>query len=233
MLDLQNIVVTFGKNTPAEKVILDNANLSLQQGEFAALIGNNGSGKSTMAKVIAGEIKIDSGDVLINNINCNEWGVSQRSSMISRVFQDPMRGTVPGLSVLENLVFASQRGQKRRLLPAIKKYHREFFAEKLSVLNIGLEDKIDILVKMLSGGQRQALSLLMATLSPAKILLLDEHTAALDPEAGKLVMRFTHQILKDHKLTALMITHDMRELDYCDTVFTISDGKIKSANKIS
>ena len=233
MLDLQNIVVTYGKNTPAEKVVLDSANLSLKQGEFAALIGNNGSGKSTMAKVIAGEIMIDSGNILIDDVNCNRLRVSQRSAMISRVFQDPMRGTVPGLSVLENLVFASQRGQKRKLLPAIKRHHREFFIEKLSILNIGLEDKIDLLVGMLSGGQRQALSLLMATLSPAKLLLLDEHTAALDPEAGKLVMRFTHQILKDHKLTALMITHDMRELDYCDTVYTITDGKVKLVNKAS
>lgn len=231
MLQLKNITVIYNKGTLIEKIVLNQANLEIQKGELVALIGNNGAGKSTIAKVIAGEISVSSGKIYIDKQDCTNFSVVQRSALISRVFQDPMKGTVPGLSVLENLVFARNRKKSRRLKIAIRTTDRKFFADKLAILNMGLENKLDHLVALLSGGQRQALSLLMATFDPGKILILDEHTAALDPEAAKLVLSITNQIIQTNHLTALMVTHQMEELTYCTKLYSVNNYGLHLVNK--
>ena len=200
-IELQNISLTYNPNTALERVVLDNVSMQVGQGKFVALIGNNGAGKSTLIKVIAGEEIVNSGKIVIDDQDCTNLPDFKRASLISRVFQDPNKGTAKNLSVLENLIFANKRGIKRNFSLALKNDSREFFRKKLQDLNVGLEDKLDVPAYMLSGGQRQMLSLLMAVSRPAKILLLDEHTAALDPEAAKMVMQFTHQLLKDYNIT--------------------------------
>lgn len=230
-IELQDISLIYNKGTTLERVVLDKVSMTIAQGKFAALIGNNGAGKSTLAKVIAGEVIVNEGKVIIGNQDCTNIRDFDRAKFISRVFQDPGKGTARNLTVLENLIFASRRDLKRTLVLSLKKDPRAFFKKKLQELNAGLEDKLDEPVFMLSGGQKQILSLLMAVLRPSKILLLDEHTAALDPEAAKLVMRFTHHLLRNHNMTTIMITHDMSELDYCDEVYAITNCKIKKMHK--
>jgi putative tryptophan/tyrosine transport system ATP-binding protein len=225
-IELNSVSVIYNKNTLLERPVLENASLSLSQGEFIALIGNNGSGKSTLARIIAGETKITSGSIKIDGVDCTNMPSFSRSKFISRVFQDPTKGTAPHMTVLENLIFANKRGDIRTLSMAARKQDKDFFRDKLKSMNTGLEDKLSVPVFMLSGGQRQLLSLFMAISKPSKVLLLDEHTAALDPEAAKFIMSLTHQILKDHNITTIMITHDMNELEYCDQVYGIIDKKI-------
>ena len=225
-IELNSINVIYNKDTFLERAVLEDISFSMAQGEFIALIGNNGSGKSTLARVIAGETKVTSGTIMIDNIDCTNTPSFLRAKFISRIFQDPTRGTASQMTVLENLIFASKRGEKRTLSIAAKQKDKDFFYERLKSLKTGLEDKLSVPVFMLSGGQRQLLSLFMAISRPSKVLLLDEHTAALDPEAARFVMNFTHKILKDHNITTIMITHDMKELDYCDKVYAIINKKI-------
>ena len=231
LIELQNINLTYNPNTALERVVLEDVSMKIEQGKFVALIGNNGAGKSTLIKIIAGEEMVTNGKILIDGKDYTGLRDFSRANLISRVFQDPSRGTVKNLSVLENLLFASKRGLKRNFSLALKNNSREFFKRELQALNCGLEEKLDIPVYMLSGGQKQILSLLMAVLSPAKILLLDEHTSALDPEAAKVVMGFTHQLLKNHNIATIMITHDMRELEHCDEVYVVSNCKVKKIDR--
>jgi len=226
-IELRNISVIYNKGDVLERTVLKDTSISLGDGKFAAIIGNNGSGKSTLAKVIAGEKIVNEGKVIIDGCDYTSVQDFNRAKLISCVFQDPRKGTADNLTVLENLIFAAKRGIKRNFSLAIKKNSRSFFKEKLKELNIGLEKKIDDPIFMLSGGQRQMLSLLMAVSRQSKILLLDEHTAALDPESAKTVMRFTHQILRNYNMTTIMITHNMSELSYCDEVYVIANCKIK------
>ncbi len=219
MLKLDDVCVKYGDNR-----ILNGVTFALEQGEFAALIGSNGSGKSTLIKAISGEIKINSGKILLGGDDITTLPGLKRSRFVARVFQNTNTGTVPSLSIRENMILASKRGMERGLKKAT--IDNNILDQKLSKLGMGLEKMHTRLVSSLSGGQRQALSILMATLIPARLLLLDEHTAALDPDAEAAVMKFTKDIVKDYKLTTLMITHNMDGIKGCDSVYSIKNGKL-------
>ncbi len=226
MITLQNVSLIYSQGTPLEKTVFNDVNLIIDDDTFAGIIGSNGSGKSTLAKLISGEIIPTKGKIIINNVDCTSYNVVKRAKFIARVFQDPKLGTAGNLTILENLVFASKRGVTRGFDLAINLKQKEFFAEKLLVLNMGLENKMEQKVGLLSGGQRQALSLIMATLQPAKVLILDEHTAALDPKAADIIMEMTHKIVIKNRLTALMITHNMEELAYCTHLLKVNNSGI-------
>lgn len=226
MIKLQGISVIFNRGMKVEKKILDDISLIIQENKSVAIRGGNGAGKSTLVKVIAGEIIPTKGKILIDNKDYTKKGIVKRSSMISRVFQDHMLGAALEMTVMENMLFANKRGKKRRLIFANNKEYKVRFVEKLAELNIGLETKLDHQVKYLSGGQRQALSLIMATLSDCKLLILDEHTSALDEKTAETVMKITMEFIRKYKITTLIITHDPNEAALCDQILEIRDGKV-------
>lgn len=211
MLDIINISKTFNKNTVNENKALTSLSLSIKDGDFVTVIGGNGSGKSTMLNAVAGVLAVDCGRIVINGADVTRLPEHRRAPYIGRVFQDPMMGTAGGMSIEENLALASWRGKRRTLRWGLSKKEREFYCEKLSELDLGLEDRLTVKTGLLSGGQRQALTLLMATLRRPKLLLLDEHTAALDPKTAKTVLDITNKIVEHHALTTLMVTHNMRD----------------------
>lgn len=206
MLKIENISKTFNKGTNNEKCALQNFSLHVKKGEFVTVIGANGAGKSTLFNGIAGSFLTDEGQIYLDGRDITFAPAHVRSVHMGRIFQDPMLGTCPGLSVMENLALAAKRGG---WFSHIREKDRSFFKEKLSTLDMGLENRADSLVGLLSGGQRQALTLLMATINPPKLLLLDEHTAALDPATAEKVLALTNSIIASHGLTCLMITHNM------------------------
>ncbi len=227
MLKLQNINVTLAKNTKLQRPVLKDLNLTINTNEFLIVVGGNGAGKSTMFNVISGFIKPDSGDIILDKRNITTSSQSQRSKDIAFVMQDPRIGTMENLTIFENLSFALNRGKSRSLLPISKCYRKELFREKLALLEMGLENRLDETVTNLSGGQRQALSLIMAILTDAKILLLDEVTAALDPKSAKTIMNLTNKLIRQEKRTAIMITHNMSDAKkYGDRLVTLKDGYI-------
>lgn len=227
MIELQHIGVTFKAGTPLEKRALIDLNLKIERGSFVTVIGSNGAGKSTMLGVLAGDILPNEGKVIINNIDVSKKTTAERAGMIARVFQDPLAGSCGSLTIEENLALAARRGKRRGLRSALTKEKREIFRARVAELGLGLEDRIQNRMDGLSGGQRQALSLVMATLSDADVLLLDEHTAALDPGMAEFVMKLTEKVIKEHNLTTLMVTHSMRQaLDYGDRTFMLHGGKI-------
>jgi putative ABC transport system ATP-binding protein len=211
MLQVTNAYKLFNAGTPDEKVALQSINLHLERGDFVTIIGSNGAGKSTLMNLISGTMKPDRGQVQIDGQAVEHLSEFQRSRWIGRVFQDPMAGTAPRMTIEENLAMALKRGQRRGLSFGVSKRKREMFREHLSRLGIGLEDRLNAKVGLLSGGERQALSLLMATFTEPQILLLDEHTAALDPARAELVTRLTEEIVSELKLTTLMVTHNMEQ----------------------
>lgn len=211
MLTVSNVYKTFNKGTINEKKALCGLDLHLNPGDFVTIIGGNGAGKSTLLNMIAGVYPIDNGKIEIDGINISRQPEHERAKYIGRVFQDPMRGTAAGMEIQENLALAYRRGQKRTLKWGISKQEKEMYAEKLQILNLGLESRMSSKVGLLSGGQRQALTLLMATLVAPKLLLLDEHTAALDPKTAKTVLELTEKMINDSNLTALMVTHNMKD----------------------
>lgn len=211
MLKVDAVSKLFNPNTIDEKVALLNANLHLKQGDFVTIIGSNGAGKSTLMNIISGGIKQDLGQIMIDGEDVSRFEEHERSQWIGRVFQDPMAGTAPRMTIEENLAIAYKRGKPRGLSFGVTKKTRELFKEELSKLGIGLENRMSAQVGLLSGGERQALSLLMATFTKPKILLLDEHTAALDPARADLVTELTEKIVKELNLTTLMVTHNMEQ----------------------
>ena len=211
MLTLTNVRKTFNKGTINEKKALNGINLHLNPGDFVTVIGGNGAGKSTMLNMIAGVYPIDSGKVVIDGVNVSREPEFKRAKYIGRVFQDPMMGTAAGMEIQENLALAFRRGQRRGLGWGIKSEEKEFYYDALSRLGLGLQGRMTSKVGLLSGGQRQALTLLMATLKKPKVLLLDEHTAALDPKTAKKALDLTEEIVGSQKLTALMVTHNMND----------------------
>lgn len=211
MLTVRNVHKTFNKGTINEKQALCGLDLHLDPGDFVTIIGGNGAGKSTLLNMIAGVYPIDSGKIEIDGVNISRQPEHARAKYIGRVFQDPMRGTAAGMEIEENLALAYRRGKKRTLRWGVTKREKEIYAEKLKILNLGLESRMTSKVGLLSGGQRQALTLLMATLIEPKLLLLDEHTAALDPKTAKTVLELTERIINDSNLTALMVTHNMKD----------------------
>lgn len=211
MLNLSQLYKLFNAGTPNEKIALTNINLHLKPGDFVTVIGSNGAGKSTLLNIVAGTMKPDAGVVEIADEPINRLPEFKRSRWIGRVFQDPMAGTAPNMTIEENLAMAYRRGQSRALRFGVTKKKREMFREQLQRIGIGLEDRLRAKVGLLSGGERQALSLLMATFTNPQILLLDEHTAALDPSRAELITSLTEQIVKDQQLTTLMVTHNMEQ----------------------
>lgn len=211
MLKVDHISKTFNPGTINEKVALRDVSLTMEEGEFITVIGGNGAGKSTLLNAIAGVWPIDSGSITIGSENVTGLADYQRAHLIGRVFQDPMMGTAPTMQLDENLALAARRGQKRSLKWHISREEREDYHERLKALHLGLEDRLTQKVGLLSGGQRQAVTLLMASLRRPKLLLLDEHTAALDPQTARKVLALTREIVDRDHLTALMVTHNMRD----------------------
>ncbi|MCQ2463581.1 MAG: ATP-binding cassette domain-containing protein [Clostridia bacterium] len=207
MLELLNISKTFNAGTPDEKKAIDNLSLKIENGDFITIIGANGAGKSTIFNLIAGTFLSDSGRILLDGEDITLLPEHKRARKIGRLFQDPMRGTSPGMTIEENLALAAGHGG---WLSKVSKNDKKMFREKLSLLNMGLEDRMNQKVGLLSGGQRQALTLMMATICPPGVLLLDEHTAALDPATAQKVLELTKRIVSEGKLTCLMITHNMQ-----------------------
>ena len=211
MLELHQVCKTFNPGTVNEKAALNHLSLTLEEGDFVTVIGGNGAGKSTMLNAISGVWPVDAGTVRIDGVDVTELSEHRRAVYLGRVFQDPMVGTAGNMTIEENLALAARRGEKRTLRWGIKKSEREQFKELLRPLGLGLEDRLTAKVGLLSGGQRQALTLLMASLKKPKVLLLDEHTAALDPKTAAKVLELSDQIVKEHKLTTLMVTHNMKD----------------------
>ena len=211
MMQAENLRLTFNAGTPIENPALRGISLRIEEGEFVTVIGTNGAGKSTFLNTIAGTIKVDSGKISLNGIDVTKKSAHERANWVARVFQDPMAGTCEGLSIEENMALAYKRGESRFLKSALNSKNREIFREKLAILKLGLENRLTDRMGLLSGGQRQAVSLLMASLQPSKILLLDEHTAALDPKTASFVLQLTDKIVKDNNLTAMMVTHSMQQ----------------------
>ena len=211
MLELNQICKTFNPGTINEKMALNHLTLTLKAGDFVTVIGGNGAGKSTMLNAIAGVWPVDEGNIRIDGMDITELSEHTRAPYLGRVFQDPMVGTAADMTIEENLALAARRGEKRTLRWGIRKEERERFQDLLYPLGLGLEDRLTDKVGLLSGGQRQALTLLMATLKKPQVLLLDEHTAALDPKTAAKVLELSDQIVREHGLTTLMVTHNMKD----------------------
>ena len=211
MLELYQVCKTFNPGTVNEKLALNHLSLTLEEGDFATVIGGNGAGKSTMLNAISGVWPVDEGTIRIGGVDVTDLPEHRRALYLGRVFQDPMVGTAANMTIEENLALAARRGEKRTLRWGIKRSEREQFRELLKPLDLGLEDRLTAKVGLLSGGQRQALTLLMASLKKPKVLLLDEHTAALDPKTAAKVLELSDRIVSEHRLTTLMVTHNMKD----------------------
>ena len=227
MLKIEHVYKTFNAGTVNEKIALQGLNLHLREGDFVTVIGGNGAGKSTMLNAVTGVFGVDSGRILIDGVDVSHLPEYKRAKYIGRVFQDPMMGTAATMQIEENLALAARRGKPRTLRIGITKAEREEYREKLKILDLGLEDRMTAKVGLLSGGQRQALTLLMATLQRPKLLLLDEHTAALDPKTAAKVLDATQKIVEKDHLTTLMITHNMRDaIAYGNRLIMMYNGHI-------
>lgn len=226
MLNIKSINKGFNKGTINETSIFNNFNLEINKGDFITIVGSNGAGKSTLLNIISGALELDSGNISLEEKDITNLKEHTKSRFISRVFQDPTKGTSPSMTILENLSLADNKGSSFGLSLGVNKKKIEEFKNHLSILNLGLEDKIDTKVGMLSGGQRQALSLLMATLNTPKILLLDEHTAALDPKTSETIINLTNSIVKEKKITTIMITHNLNHaIEFGNRLLMMHRGK--------
>ena len=227
MLDIINVHKTFNAGTINEKKALNGVNLHLNDGDFCTVIGGNGVGKSTTLNAVAGVWPIDEGAILVDGINIPGEPEFKRAAYLGRVFQDPMTGTAATMEIQENLAMAARRGKRRTLGWGITGKEKDEYREMLKILDLGLEDRLTSKVGLLSGGQRQALTLLMATLQKPKLLLLDEHTAALDPKTAQKVLKVTDQIIAEHHLTALMVTHNMKDaIKHGNRLIMMHDGRV-------
>lgn len=227
MIRIENIHLAFNPGTAVEAPALRGLNLEVSRGEFVAVIGSNGAGKSTLLNVLAGEVGCDAGRVMINGNDVTGLSAAQRAGLVARVFQDPMAGTCENLSIEENLALAGSRGHRRGLRRAVAPGRRRAFQEQIAELHLGLERRLTDPMGLLSGGQRQAVSLLMATINPARVLLLDEHTAALDPRTANFVMSLTGRLVREFSLTTIMVTHSMRQaLDHGTRTVMLHEGQV-------
>lgn len=211
MLEIKNVSKVFNRNTINEKQVLNDVSLTLKDGDFVTIVGGNGAGKSTLLNLIAGSIPLHTGQIILDGIDVSKLSEHQRAKYIGHVFQDPMKGTAANMQIQENLALAYRRGNKRGLKWGISKKEIEVYKNELSKFDLNLENRLTAKVGLLSGGQRQALTLLMASLTSPKLLLLDEHTAALDPKTASNVLDLTEKIVKENHLTAIMITHNMKD----------------------
>ena len=227
MLEIKNICKTFNKGTINEKIALQDVSLTLNDGDFVTVIGGNGAGKSTMLNAVAGVWPIDSGSIVLDGVNVAGLPEHKRAKYLGRVFQDPMNGTATTMEIQENLAIAVRRGKGRSLRRGITKKEKTQFKELLKELDLGLEDRMTSKVGLLSGGQRQALTLLMATIQKPKLLLLDEHTAALDPKTAAKVLSLSDKIIAENNLTAMMVTHNMNDaITHGNRLIMMSEGRI-------
>lgn len=227
MLKINEITKTFNVGTVNEKTALRNVSLSIEEGEFLTVIGGNGSGKSTLLNCVAGVYSVDEGSIIIDNTDVTNVTEHKRAAVLGRVFQDPMLGTAANMGIEENLALALRRGQRRGLKWGISNKEREMYRNLLKPLGLGLEDRLSTKVGLLSGGQRQALTLLMSTLKKPKLLLLDEHTAALDPKTAATVLEISDRIVRENKLTTLMVTHNMRDaIEHGTRLIMMYEGEI-------
>jgi len=227
MLSVNGICKTFNPGTVNEKIALENVSVQLEEGDFVTLIGGNGAGKSTLLNSVAGVYGVDRGSILIDGIDVTRLPEHKRAAVLGRVFQDPMMGTAANMEIQENLALAYRRGQRRGLKWGITRRERDVYRELLKQLELGLEDRMAVKVGLLSGGQRQALTLLMATLKKPKVLLLDEHTAALDPKTAEKVLEISEQLISANNLTTLMVTHNMRDaIKHGNRLIMMHEGQI-------
>lgn len=227
MIKLDNIHVVFGRGTPLEKKALSGINLTIEEGSFVTVIGSNGAGKSTLLGILAGDVLATEGRVTIGTTDVTRKPTASRAGLVARVFQDPLAGSCGALTIEENLALALLRGKQRGLAAALSGSRRVHFMERIADLNLGLENRMKDRMDLLSGGQRQAISLVMATLAGSDVLLLDEHTAALDPGMAEFIMDLTQSIVADRKLTTLMVTHSMRQaLDFGTRTVMLHGGEV-------
>ena len=227
MLELSHIHKYYNPGTVNEMCLFKDFNFEVKKGEFVSVVGSNGSGKTSMLNIICGSIPVDSGSILVNGKDITRQKEYKRMQTIGRVFQDPARGTCPNMTILENMAMAENKGKSYNLKKGVQKKQEEHYREMLRPLNLGLEDKMHVKVGSLSGGQRQAMSLLMSTMTPMDFLILDEHTAALDPKTAEINMQLTNQIVREKQLTAIMVTHNLRyAVDYGDRLVMMHLGKI-------
>jgi putative ABC transport system ATP-binding protein len=227
MIRVESLAVTFGRGTPLEKRALEGLTLAIEAGEFVSVIGSNGAGKSTLLSAIAGDVPPSAGRIVIDDEDVTRQPTAQRSARVARVFQDPLAGSCGQLTIEENLAIAAARGRARGLRHALTRERRALFHERLATLGLGLEARLHDRMALLSGGQRQALALVMATLAGSSVLLLDEHTAALDPGMAEFVIGLTRRTVAEHRLTTLMVTHSMRQaLDLGTRTIMLHEGKL-------
>ena len=227
MLKLENICKTYNLGTVNETTLFTNFNLEVKKGEFISVIGSNGSGKTSILNMICGSIPVDSGRILVQGLDITRMKEHQRSKFIGRVFQDPAKGTCPSMNILQNMAMADNKGKPFNLTAGINKKRIPYYQEQLSRLKLGLEDKLYVKVGALSGGQRQAMALLMSTMTPLDFLILDEHTAALDPKTSEIIMELTDEIVREKQLTTLMVTHNLRHaVEYGNRMIMMHQGGI-------
>ncbi|MGB4657870.1 MAG: ATP-binding cassette domain-containing protein [Mobilitalea sp.] len=227
MLELRNINKYYNPGTVNEMCLFENFCLKVQNGEFVSVVGSNGSGKTSMLNIICGSIPIDSGNIIINDVDISNMPEHIRQRRIGRVYQNPAMGTCPTMTILENMSLADNKGKTFNLQRGTDKKRIEYYRESLKILNLGLEDKMNIPVGSLSGGQRQAMALLMATMTPIEFLILDEHTAALDPKTAELIMQLTDKVVKEKNLTTIMVTHNLRyAVEYGNRLLMMHQGNV-------
>ncbi|MCI5899906.1 MAG: ATP-binding cassette domain-containing protein [Lachnospiraceae bacterium] len=227
MLELREIYKYYNPGTVNEMCLFHDFNFQVEEGEFVSVVGSNGSGKTSMLNIICGSIDVDEGAVLINGQNITNMPEHKRMQRIGRVFQNPAMGTCPSMTILENMALAENKGKSYNLGRGVNRKREEAYREMLRPLNLGLEDKMHVKVGSLSGGQRQAMSLLMSTMTPMDFLILDEHTAALDPKTAEINMQLTDQVVKEKKLTSIMVTHNLRyAIEYGNRLVMMHQGKI-------
>ena len=227
LLSLKNVYKAFNRNTVDEVKVFDNFSLDVIEGQFISVVGSNGSGKTTLLNIISGSLNVDAGEIILKNENINKVKEYLRARKIGRVYQDPSLGTAPNLTIAENLALAENKGKSYGLSFAVSKKKMQEYYDILKPLNLGLEEKMNAKVKSLSGGQRQVLALIMATLKPIDLLLLDEHTAALDPKTSQLIMDLTDKIVKEKRITTIMVTHNLRfAKEYGNRLLMFNQGEI-------
>ncbi len=227
MLEIRGLKKVYNPGTVTEMTLFDGFDLSVPDGQFVSIVGSNGSGKTSLLNIICGSIPMDGGDVVVDGKSLRKLKDFQRYGTIGRVYQNPSLGTAPNLTMLENLSLADNKGKGFGLTRGINRKRQEFYRQELSGLGLGLEDKLDVKMGALSGGQRQAVALLMATLTPLQFLILDEHTAALDPRTAEAIMVLTGKLVREKRLTALMVTHNLRyAVEYGDRLLMLDRGKI-------
>ncbi len=227
MLELRNITKTYNPGTLTEMCLFQDLTMTVEQGEFVSIVGSNGSGKTSLLNIICGSIPVEQGQVLVAGEDITKMEEYKRYQRIGRVYQNPAMGTCPHLTLFENMSLADHKGKSFGLSPGVNRHRLRVYQEQLSLLGLGLENKLDVLVGTLSGGQRQAVALLMATMTPLDFLILDEHTAALDPKTAESIMILTDQMVRRKKLTAIMVTHNLRyAVEYGNRLVMMNQGKI-------